>query len=299
MIQAQQPDSAANGTIPTRDFGSILDDLDNFGLTPVQFRIYYHLLTGVDSSGTLSKSSESIAKVCKLTRITVLRVLAQLERMSMIVCDRAMGKKTVFHLQPPSSWRCVQPVENQTLSNKSKVVSFPRDIAWTKMDSLQQRSAPPTDTLQYKAVHLCQEILEPMSATCKTDLPVKEINSYLEEQVPFKGTCPPVAGANLVSESNLSTADTGNEPEMTLDAKLFACRQLGCNVGQVWRNGQMEILVDGLFMSVESFMERKILSFKELQQPCLAGLNLCREAIAVLKRKIQIASRHDLEASLT
>ena len=299
MIQAQQPDSAANGTIPTRDFGSILDDLDNFGLTPVQFRIYYHLLTGVDSSGTLSKSIESIAKVCKLTRITVLRVLAQLERMSMIVCDRAAGKKTVFHLQPPSLWHRSQLVENKASSRQCKVVSFPREIAKTKMDSLQQRSAPPTDTLQYKAVHLCQEILEPMSATSKSDIPVNSINSYQSEQVPFRGTCPTVAGANLVSESNQSTADTGNEPELPLDAKLDACRQLGCNIGRVWRNGQMEILVDGLFMSVESFMERKLNSFKENLQPCQAGLNLCRDAIALIKRKIEIAKRNNLEASLT
>jgi hypothetical protein len=139
----------------------------------------------------------------------------------------------------------------------------------------------------------------PVSTTYKLEIPVNEINSYLEEQVPLKGTCPPVAGANLVNQIDLSTVDTGNELEMTLDAKLDAVRQLGCNAGQVWRNGQMELLVDGLFMSVESFMQRKILSFKQILQPCLAGLNLCREAIAVLKRKIQIAKRDNLEASLT
>lgn len=82
------------------NFCDVLDHLDNFGLTPVQFRIYYHLLRSA-RDGVVSESSESIAKVCKLTRITVLRVLVQLERMSMIVCARAIGKKTVFHLQPP------------------------------------------------------------------------------------------------------------------------------------------------------------------------------------------------------
>lgn len=65
----------------------------------------------------------------------------------------------------------------------------------------------------------------------------------------------------------------------------------------------MEILVDGLFLSVESFMETKIPSFKELQQPCLVGLNLCREAIALNKAEdstcqaSQIRSQSDIETN--
>lgn len=191
------------------NFRDLLEYLDQFGLTSNQFRVYCHLFkAAVD--GIVSESCESIGKVCKLSRITVLRVLVQLEKMGMIVCDRVSGKKTVYKLQPPFSWRSGQAVENQTCSNGSKVVSFP------------------------------------MSAICKSDIPVNEINSYLEEQVPLRGTCPPVAQLDLVSESNWSTTDTGNEPEMTLDAKLDVVRQMGCNAGQVWRNGQMEILVDGL-----------------------------------------------------
>ena len=204
QIQLREPDSAANTTNRNLDFGSILDYLDDFGLTPVQFRVYCHLLRSA-RDGVVSESSESIAKVCKLTRITVLRVVVQLERMSMIVCDRALGKKTVYTLLVPIQWRRSQPVENEA-TKPSKVVSFP------------------------------------LSATCKPDIPVKEINSYQSEQVPLKGTCPTVAGANLVNQIDLSTADTGSEPEMTLDVKLDAVRQLGCNAGQVWRNGQMEIL---------------------------------------------------------
>lgn len=252
MTQTQhQPDSAALGANRTSDFGSILDDLDNFGLTPVQFRIYCHLLRSVQS-GVVSESSESIAKVCKLTRITVLRVLVQLERMSMIVCARAVGKKTVFHLQPANQWQRSQALENE-VTKPNKVVQFP------------------------------------VSTTCKPEIPVNEINSHLEEQVPLRGTCPPVV--DLVNQIDLSTADTGDEPEMTLDAKLNACRQLGCNAGQVWREGRIEIVVNGLFMSVESFMQRKLTSFKQILQPCERGLNLCRDAIALIERKIQIASR--------
>lgn len=230
-------------------------------MTPVQFRIYCHLLRTA-RNGIVSESSESVAKVCKLTRITVSRVVAQLEKMGMMVCARATGKKTVFHLQPPSSWHCEQAVENQA-TQASKVVPFP------------------------------------ISTTSKTEIPVNEINSYQSEQVPLKGTCSTVAEANLVSKSNWSTADTGNEPEMTLDAKLDAVRQLGCNIGRVWRSGLLEILVDGLFMSVESFMHRSLSSFKENLQPNDVGLNLCRQAIALLKQKIAIARCKKLETSLS
>ena len=102
-----------------------------------------------------------------------------------------------------------------------------------------------------------------------------------------------------MNQIDLSTADTGSEPELTLDAKLDACRQLGCNAGQVWRNGQMEILVDGLFMSVSSFMNKPLNNFKEILQPCEAGLNLCREAIALIKQKIVLVKRRNEQACLT
>ena len=262
----QQPDSSASRTIRPLDFESILEDLDTCELTPVQFRVYCHLLRAIDESGKVSRSSESIAKVCKLTRITVLRVLVQLERMGMVLCDRTIGKKTVYKLQPPSFWRSTQPVENEAIALSSKVVPFP------------------------------------VSTTCKPDLQVLEINTVKEEQVtPFKGvTCPPlVTSVEGVNEVNRSTIDTGVEQELTLEQKLEACRQIGCNAGQVWRDGQLEILVNGLFMSVESFMERKLSSFKEILQPCETGLNLCREAIAQIKQKIAIARCNKLEISLS
>lgn len=262
-IQLQEPDSSATRTIRPLDFGSILEDLDNSGLTPVQFRVYCHLLRGIDSSGTVSKASESIASACKLTRITVLRVLVQLEKMGMVLCDRSIGKKTIYKLQPPSSWYSAQLVENKA-TRFSKVVQLP------------------------------------MSATCKSDLPVNEINTTKEEQVTLKGvTCPPVVEVDLVNEANRLTTNTGkNAPELTLEQKLDTVRQMGCSVGQVWRDGQMEILVDGLFLSVRNFMERKLFSFKELQQPCLVGLNLCRDALASIKQKIATAKFNRLSASI-
>lgn len=267
MTETQkQPDSSVKKAIRPLDFESILEDLDNFGLTSVQFRVYCHLLRGANSSGMVSRSSESIASACKLTRITVLRVVLQLERMGMIVCNRAIGKKTVYKLQPPCSWCCLQPVENETSSNGSKVVSLP------------------------------------MPATSQLGIPVNETNTYQEAQVnPFGVTCQPpvVASADIVNEVDSSIADTGKSaPELTLEQKLDAVRQIGCSVGQVWRDGQMEILVDGLFLSVEEFKRIAISSFRELLQPCEAGLNFCRDAIAQIKQKIATHRCNKLSLSL-
>ena len=242
QTQLSQPDNLELTAIRPFDFESILEDLDTCGLTPVQFRVYCHLLrSAID--GLVSESSESIAKVCKLTRITVLRVLSQLERMGLLLCDRTIGKKTVYKLQPASSWRCVQPVETKASSNESKVVSFP------------------------------------ISATSKPDTPVNEINTYQVNKV-YSST----------ADAGKREADTGKSaPELTLEQKLDAVRQLGCSAGQVWREGQLEILVNGLFMSVESFMQLKLSSFKEILQPCETGLNLCRDAIALIKQKLATA----------
>lgn len=142
------------------NFWDVLDHLDQFGLSSNQFRVYCHLLRKAQS-GIVSQSSESIAKVCKLTRITILRVVSQLEKMGMIVCDRTAGKKTVFHLQPPSLWERSQAVENEASSRQSKVVSFP------------------------------------ISESCKPDIPVNEINTHQEELVPLRGTSPPVVDSTL------------------------------------------------------------------------------------------------------
>lgn len=263
MTRTQQLDTSVPKAISPSDFGSILEDLDTCGLKPVQFRVYCHLLRGIDDNGTVSRASESIASACKLTRITVLRVLMQLEKMGMISCDRSLGKKTVYKLQPSSSWHCVQPVEDKADSNGSKVVPFP------------------------------------VSTTSKPDLPVNEINTDKEEQVTLKGvTCPPVVKASQVNEVDRLTSDTAQSAsELTLEQKLNAVRQMGCSVGQVWREGQMEILVDGLFLSVRNFMDRSLSSFKELLQPCLAGLNLCRDEIALIKQKLAAARANKLEAS--
>jgi hypothetical protein len=235
------------------NFSDVLDRLDEFGLTPIQFRIYCHLFkNAVD--GVVSESSESMARVCKLTRITILQVLSQLEKMHLIECDRAAGKKTVFYLMPYSSWRSLAPEKKkQALAQPSKVV--------------QLRSNAPSQ-------------LNP--DTCSSDLPVNEIYTQQGRQDnPIGLSCLPPA-SKPVNEIDVSTNDTGS-----LDGKLAAARERGWRDTGTWwmTSGQQMVTVNRFVVSVAEFMRRSLDSFDLGRQVCESGLRMCKEQIEKIKQR--------------
>ncbi|MBD2309405.1 hypothetical protein H6G17_28540 [Chroococcidiopsis sp. FACHB-1243] len=234
------------------NFSQVLDRLDNFGLSPNQFRVYCHLFkNAVD--GVVSESSESIARVCKLTRITVLRVLTQLAQMQMIQCDRAAGKKSVFYLMPCSNWRSLAPQENKPIANQQEKV------------------------VQLRANNISQL----NSDTCISALQVNEINTLLEAEVPRKGTSALPAN-KLLNEIDVSNSDTGS-----LDEKLAAARERGWRDTGTWWNdlGQQVVTVNRFVVSVAEFMQRSLDSFDVGQQVCESGLRKCKEQIERIKQK--------------
>lgn len=187
------------------NFSDVLNQLDDFGLTPNQFRIYCHLFkNAVD--GVVSESSESIAQVCGLTRITVLRVLSQLVQMNLIECDRTPGKKSVFYLMPFSSWRSLALApRTSTTKQQSKVVQF-----------------KPSNTSQ------------PNVDTCKASIQVNEINTQQESREPLLrgGSLDSTAVEQPVNEIDVSNSATGS-----LDDKLAAARERGWgNTGTWWND---------------------------------------------------------------
>lgn len=100
----------------------------------------------------------------------------------------------------------------------------------------------------------------------------------------------------MVQKTNTFTI----EPEFVdVFTKVEAARKLGCNIGTPWLEGVMMVAVNGAILSVQEFMDRSLSSFKELLQPCEAGLKLCRKAIALIKQKIAIARCNKLETSLS
>lgn len=282
----QQPDSLAAKAICPVDFQIILEYLDNFGLTPVQFRVYCHLLHKTDGCGTVSRSSESIAKVCSLTRITVLRVLVQLEKMQLIRCDRTVGKTSVFYLMPFSSWCMPAPEQKkQTDIEQSKVVQL----------------------------RAC-DTSKPNSDTCKPNIQVNEIHTQQEVQEPFRGSCTlqAVQAVDKIDQLNCDTRlnfDSGKAATQTggnfqgnggsLDEKLAAARNRGWDAGTWWNDlGEQMVTVNRFVVCVTEFMQRSLDSFDVERHLCAEGLRMCRSLIEKIKQRKSQQRRRETAIAL-
>lgn len=235
------------------NFLNVLERLDEFGLTPNQFRVYCHLLRSAVDGVVSDESGESIAKICGLTRITAMRILSQLSKMNLIECDRAAGKKTVYKLMPFSDWRRLASEQKQSIAKQqSKVVQLRAN-----------------DTSQLN------------SNTCKADIQVNQFNNQQEGQEPLKGSCH-LPAAEAVDEIDVSNGDTGS-----LDEKLAAARERGWGESGTWWNdlGQQMVTVNRFVVSVTEFMQRSLDSFDVGRQKCAEGLRMCKEQIEKIKRR--------------
>jgi predicted transcriptional regulator len=245
------------------NFSQVLDRLDEFGLTPIQFRIYCHLFkNAVD--GVVSESSESIASICKLTRITVLRVLSQLVQMNLIKCEVTPGKKSVFHLMPFSDWQ--QPVSEQ----KQSIARVQSKVVPLRVSEGRQA---------FRQGHRNQS----NSDTCKPTLQVNQINTQEQgrQDNPVGLSCLPPA-EKPVNEIDVSTADTGS-----LDGKLAAARARGWQDSGTWwmTSGQQVVTVNRFVVTVGEFMGRSLDSFDVGRQVCAEGLRMCQEQIERIKQR--------------
>jgi hypothetical protein len=85
-------------------------ELDDFGLSPAEFRIFAHLhrrrnnMTGIAWPGI-----DSIANTCRIAKQTVCDAIKRLEEHRMITADRRTGAKTSYSIRPVSEW---QPFPN-------------------------------------------------------------------------------------------------------------------------------------------------------------------------------------------
>ena len=231
-----------------------LEQIDSFGLTPVQFRVYLHLWR-LAQEGVVSTSTESISKACSIVRVTVMRALSHLSEMGLIKCDRALGKKSVFSLMPFSNWRLL---ENKS---KSKITPIKSD-----------------DTCNFKI---------PVSE-------LNTSTQQESREPPLKGVPVDSAASKLVSQSDQFISDTGavreptREAEISVDDKIDQARQRGWWNTGVWRDdlGQARVTVNCFVVSLEEFKQRSLDSFDVGKQVCEAGLAMCREQIERIKSKM-------------
>jgi hypothetical protein len=85
--------------------------LDDFGLTPPEFRIYCHLVRRA-KDGVAWPGIRSMAEICRLHKETVILSIASLEAMKLLQVERTPGLVTKYRLTQPSLWTERQVVGN-------------------------------------------------------------------------------------------------------------------------------------------------------------------------------------------
>jgi hypothetical protein len=78
--------------------------LDDYGLTPAQFRIYCHIARRAGSGGSAFAGVDSMARTCQLHSKTVTRALAFLTARQLLAATRRPGRTTVYRLRPATAW---------------------------------------------------------------------------------------------------------------------------------------------------------------------------------------------------
>jgi len=78
--------------------------LDDYGLTPSQFRVYAHLSRRASKTGKAWPSIQSVARVCRLHPRTVRCALKILVWYRMVRAEPRRGGSTIYSMSPPSHW---------------------------------------------------------------------------------------------------------------------------------------------------------------------------------------------------
>ena len=84
----------------------IHSELDDFGLTPFEFRAYAHLARRVnDRKGEYYEKLKNGADVCRMDVKTYRAALVALEEYGLVSREERPGQTSVFRLNPKSAWR--------------------------------------------------------------------------------------------------------------------------------------------------------------------------------------------------
>lgn len=81
----------------------IHSELDDYGLTPAEFRVYAHLSRRAGKDGAYP-GIDSMAAICCLSKPTVITAIRRLEEMGMLRVKRIDGQRNRYYLTKPSKW---------------------------------------------------------------------------------------------------------------------------------------------------------------------------------------------------
>lgn len=230
---------------------NFLFQLDSWGLTPDQYRVYCHLVVSA-SSNKVAASIESIRKTCKLGRSTVVRVLSQLLQMKLIARQTSVGKESSFILLPFEQWK------KPTSTTDGRVGS--------------------------KVLHMKHSKL-----TSTTEEPVPQTAGLEDISTPLKGV--DISPPQPVPQTTQVAAGTGSTEELSdptnLQDKLAAARNKGWIDAGTWWNdcGQQMVRVNCSVVTVQEFMQRSLDSFQHIQEHCQEGIAMFKAKIEQIKQR--------------
>lgn len=95
--------------------------LDDYGLTPSEFRVYCHVVKTTQKNGKCWESVTKIASDCRLCRNLTLKALHTLTEVhKLLIRNKRVGETDEYELAPSSEWAPPVPSEDRLLSRSKK-----------------------------------------------------------------------------------------------------------------------------------------------------------------------------------
>jgi hypothetical protein len=79
-------------------------EIDQAGLSAIEFRIYAHLVRRADRNGECFPSLSDICQYCKCEKKTAIKAIEVLETRKFIACQKRFHKPTLYQLRPAQDW---------------------------------------------------------------------------------------------------------------------------------------------------------------------------------------------------
>jgi hypothetical protein len=79
-------------------------EIDEAGLSAIEFRIYAHLVRRADKNRECFPSITDICRHCQCERKTAVKAIAVLEARRFVSCHKRFHKPTLYKLRPAHDW---------------------------------------------------------------------------------------------------------------------------------------------------------------------------------------------------
>lgn len=128
MIAASEPDTQREKSGSSKEAQLSLPFiptwLDDYGLTPQEFRVYCRVARRAGKDGRCWESVTNIAEACRLCRNATLKALSTLTEVhKLLIKNKREGETDEYSLAPASDWAPPVPPEDRFLSRRKREVA--------------------------------------------------------------------------------------------------------------------------------------------------------------------------------